>query len=226
MWLRRRGKSHDVPRCTIERLYRDLGIEGARRGGKKPITTQQDKENPRAGPPRHPGAEPETRSTLSRGGVVTKAIGWSLQEEAPILLHAVKALVRRLSKLRAETARPGGERQGITDCESVPAPGERQSQTWLPPDELARLVAGYRSERTVYQFAGEFKIARQTVSEHLHRHGVPMRRQGLTDDQVLEAIRLRKQGLTPKMINVHFEVSIDTVRDRLRRRGVATDRPA
>jgi DNA-binding transcriptional ArsR family regulator len=95
----------------------------------------------------------------------------------------------------------------------------------LLPDDVARLVAGYRSGRTIYELACEFKIARQTVSEHLHRHGVPMRRQGLTDDQVAEAIRLRKQGLTLKTISQHFDVCIDTVRDYLRRRDVATDRP-
>jgi hypothetical protein len=107
----------------------------------------------------------------------------------------------------------------------VLAPGGRQSQTRLAPDEVTELVAGYRSGRTIYELANQFKIARQTVSEHLHRHGVTMRRQGLTDDQVAEAIRLRKQGLTLKTISDHFEVCIDTVRDRLRRRGVATDRP-
>jgi DNA-binding NarL/FixJ family response regulator len=94
----------------------------------------------------------------------------------------------------------------------------------LAPDEVAELVAGYRCGRTSYELAAEFKIARQTVSEHLHRHGVPMRRQGLTEAQVAEAIRLRKQGLTLKAISDHFEVCIDTVRDRLRRMGVATDR--
>lgn len=48
MWLYLRGRGHEVARCTIERLYRDMGIEGARRGGKKPITTRQDKESPRS----------------------------------------------------------------------------------------------------------------------------------------------------------------------------------
>ncbi|GAA5038230.1 hypothetical protein GCM10023317_93420 [Actinopolymorpha pittospori] len=48
MWLHLRGQGHDVARCTIERLYRQHGIEGARRGGKKPLTTQQDQENQRS----------------------------------------------------------------------------------------------------------------------------------------------------------------------------------
>ncbi len=41
MWLYLRGKGHDVARCTIERLYRDQGWEGARYG-KTPRTTIPD----------------------------------------------------------------------------------------------------------------------------------------------------------------------------------------
>ncbi|GAB3423533.1 helix-turn-helix domain-containing protein [Flindersiella endophytica] len=135
-------------------------------------------------------------------------------------------LVRKLSELRSEIANSADGRPAVTDSESAPAPGGRQSQTRLTPDDVARLVAGYRSGRTIYELAGEFKIARQTVSEHLHRHGVRMRRRGLTETDVAEAVRLRKQGLTLKTISDHFEVCIDTVRHHLRRRGVATDRPA
>jgi putative transposase len=39
MWLRLRGKGHDVARCTVERLMRDLGITGAQRAKKPPRTT-------------------------------------------------------------------------------------------------------------------------------------------------------------------------------------------
>lgn len=41
MWLHLRRKGHDVARCTIERLYREHGWEGARYG-KKPRTTIPD----------------------------------------------------------------------------------------------------------------------------------------------------------------------------------------
>lgn len=41
MWLHLRGKGHDVARCTVERLYREHGWEGARYG-KKPRTTIPD----------------------------------------------------------------------------------------------------------------------------------------------------------------------------------------
>lgn len=47
MWLRLRGQGHDVARCTIERLYRANGWEGAQYG-KKPRTTIPDERAARA----------------------------------------------------------------------------------------------------------------------------------------------------------------------------------
>jgi len=41
MWLRLRGKGHDVARCTIERLMREMGISGVTRA-KAPRTTIAD----------------------------------------------------------------------------------------------------------------------------------------------------------------------------------------
>ena len=43
MWLRLRGKGHDVARCTIERLMREMGITGVTRA-KAPRTTIADEE--------------------------------------------------------------------------------------------------------------------------------------------------------------------------------------
>ena len=47
MWLRLRSRGHDVARCTVERLYRLNGWEGARYG-KKPRTTIPDEKAARA----------------------------------------------------------------------------------------------------------------------------------------------------------------------------------
>ncbi len=47
MWLRLRGKGHDVARCTVERLYRANGWEGAQYG-RKPRTTIPDERATRA----------------------------------------------------------------------------------------------------------------------------------------------------------------------------------
>ena len=46
MWLRLRGKGHDVARCTVERLTREMGIGGVTRA-KAPRTTVADEKVPR-----------------------------------------------------------------------------------------------------------------------------------------------------------------------------------
>ena len=47
MWLHLRRKGHDVARCTVERLMKILGLQGARRGKTK-RTTICDPSSPRA----------------------------------------------------------------------------------------------------------------------------------------------------------------------------------
>lgn len=42
IWKQFKNEGKFVPRCTVERLMRKLGIEGVRRGGKKKITTIAD----------------------------------------------------------------------------------------------------------------------------------------------------------------------------------------
>jgi putative transposase len=42
VWLQLNREGHPIARCTVERLMRRLGLEGARRGGKKRRTTVAD----------------------------------------------------------------------------------------------------------------------------------------------------------------------------------------
>jgi putative transposase len=42
MWLRLRGQGHDVARCTVERLMRQMGIEGVTRSRRQVRTTVAD----------------------------------------------------------------------------------------------------------------------------------------------------------------------------------------
>jgi putative transposase len=48
VWLQLRREGFDVARCTVERLMAQIGLEGARRGGKKRFTTTADAAAPRA----------------------------------------------------------------------------------------------------------------------------------------------------------------------------------
>jgi hypothetical protein len=86
--------------------------------------------------------------------------------------------------------------------------------------QTRQLIAGYQAGSTVYQLADQFNIERRTVSAILHRHQVPMRRRGLTDNQIDDAERLYQQGWSLARIGNGMEVTADTVRARLLERGV------
>jgi DNA-directed RNA polymerase specialized sigma24 family protein len=73
---------------------------------------------------------------------------------------------------------------------------------------------------SVYQLGRRFGIARQSVYRTLHRHGVPIRMRGLSDEQIEEAARLYEAGWKLAKIGKRMEVSSDTVRSRLRERGI------
>lgn len=105
----------------------------------------------------------------------------------------------------------------------VPTPTRRdrpRRARQLGSDQVEQLIAAYQSGSTVYELAKMFGIERRTVSAILHRHDVPMRRCGLTDDQVGDAERLYDQGWSLARIGDRMNVTADTVRKRLLERGV------
>jgi hypothetical protein len=73
---------------------------------------------------------------------------------------------------------------------------------------------------TVYELGAQFGIERRTVSTILHRHGVSMRRCGLTPEQVDDAIHLYKLGWSLSRIGTRMSVTADTVRKRLIEHGM------
>jgi hypothetical protein len=64
----------------------------------------------------------------------------------------------------------------------------------LDGDQVLQLIAGDQSGATIYELGDQFGIERRTVSNILHRHDVPMRRRGLSPDQVDDAIHLYNLG--------------------------------
>jgi transposase len=64
----------------------------------------------------------------------------------------------------------------------------------LSAEQIQELIASYQSGSTVYELGAQFGIERRTVSTILHRHGVPMRRRGLSPEQVDHAIHLYNLG--------------------------------
>jgi len=86
-------------------------------------------------------------------------------------------------------------------------------------DQVQELIAGYKSGETVYQLGSRFGIERRTVSEILHRHEVPMRRRGLSPEQIDDAIHLYDLGWSLARVGQHLGVDPTTVLAKLRQRG-------
>ena len=74
----------------------------------------------------------------------------------------------------------------------------------------------------MYELGARFGIDRKTVSQTLQRHQVPMRRRGLTAEQVEEAARLRAEGWSTYKISIKMGADQRTVQRRLRERGLRT----
>ena len=98
---------------------------------------------------------------------------WKFREYVPTLPPPAKFLV---SGLRSGASAVD---QRLRSVASGPVPGTRQAQKRLDAASVDALVDGYLAGQTVYQLATEFGIERRTVSAHIHRRGVPMRRRGL-----------------------------------------------
>lgn len=90
----------------------------------------------------------------------------------------------------------------------------------MKPEEIARLVTGYRAGATARELAGEFGIHRKTVTAHLRREGVAIRSRGLQPSEVDEAARLYGQGWSTVRLGKKFAVSNHTVSAALRNAGI------
>ncbi len=87
-----------------------------------------------------------------------------------------------------------------------------RKQRLLSADDAVRLVDGYRDGKTVYELGREFGIHRVTVSAHLKRAGVPMRRLGLDESLRAEITRLRDEGWSYARLGERYNVDPATVR--------------
>ncbi|MEV0650954.1 hypothetical protein AB0I28_37455 [Phytomonospora sp. NPDC050363] len=125
-------------------------------------------------------------------------------------LKALEALLRKLPDL-SEVAVPA-------DAVSIePLPGKKK---YLTPEQELEVVAGYLAGSTARELGAKFGVHRNTVGRILKKHGVAMRMQGLAAGQVDEAARLYEAGWSLARIGDRLKVDAETVRSRLRERGV------
>jgi hypothetical protein len=95
----------------------------------------------------------------------------------------------------------------------------------LDGEQVQALIASYRAGATVYQLGEQFGIDRRTVSQILHREGIPMRRRGLAPEQVDEAVQLYEDGWSLARIGGRYGADPTTVLARLRERSIRTRDP-
>ena len=78
----------------------------------------------------------------------------------------------------------------------------------------------YQLGMTTQQIGSYYGISKTRVATILREQGVTLRRQGLTDEQVREAVRLYLAGQSLAKLGAHFGVSHATIANVLRRQGV------
>jgi hypothetical protein len=96
----------------------------------------------------------------------------------------------------------------------------KQQQRRLTKPQQAELVERYRSGDLMTELAKRFEIDRRTVSAILKRHEVPTRPQGLSVEQVQDAVLMYAQGNSLAVIGSKLGVDTRTVDHRLQGQGV------
>ncbi|PWD52262.1 hypothetical protein C8046_01165 [Serinibacter arcticus] len=81
------------------------------------------------------------------------------------------------------------------------------TQTLLSPAQVDELVASCESGATLVELGERFSIHRRTAAAHLVRRSVPIRRRGLDECHLAEAIELYAGGLTLVEVGLRFGVS-------------------
>jgi len=92
----------------------------------------------------------------------------------------------------------------------------------LSPDAIAELVAAYRSGTSTNRLCQRYQLSKGGVLKILADHGVVMRYQPMTDDEINEAIRLYvDDGLSIRAIAANLGKSKGSVWKALHERGVS-----
>jgi DNA-binding MarR family transcriptional regulator len=96
----------------------------------------------------------------------------------------------------------------------------KQQQRRLTKPQQTELIERYRSGDLMTELAKKFEIDRRTVSAILKRHKVPTRPQGLSVEQIQDAVLMYAQGNSLTVIGSKLGVDRRTVDKRLRKQSV------
>ncbi|OXR47129.1 hypothetical protein B7C42_00251 [Nocardia cerradoensis] len=95
----------------------------------------------------------------------------------------------------------------------------------MPPEAVTELVIAYQAGIPTTELCKRYDISKASILKLLAEHGVTMRRQPLTTDQINQAAKLYADGNSLRTIAVQLDSSFSTVREALIARGVQM-RPA
>ncbi|MCC4268037.1 hypothetical protein [Microbacterium schleiferi] len=104
-------------------------------------------------------------------------------------------------------------------------PAARRKWTKLGDEARAEVVARYEAGETSTALAEAYGVAKCTILGILRANSVVVRRQPLTAEQVSEAAKLYKSGLSLSKVAERLEVNQETMRTAILRVGVALREP-
>jgi transposase len=91
---------------------------------------------------------------------------------------------------------------------------------------VVELVAGYRGGASMNELAQRHGVHRHTVAHGLTLDHCQLRRQGISQEQVPEIMRLYAEDWTLARLGEKYECDPETVRSALRSAGVVLRRPS
>ena len=94
----------------------------------------------------------------------------------------------------------------------------------LGPETIARVVADYQAGASTPTLMKRYKISKGAVLRLLQDHGIAMRHQPMTEQEITVATQLYEQGWSLARVGEHFSRNPSTIQGMLRRAGVARRR--
>jgi DNA-binding CsgD family transcriptional regulator len=106
----------------------------------------------------------------------------------------------------------------------VPA-RQRQAQRRLTAEQARQLAAEYEGGASMKELAAQWSLHRTTVAVQLRQAGVQLRRQGVPEASLDEAICLYNDGWSCQRLAERYGCDAETVRQALKRFGITLRTP-
>jgi hypothetical protein len=134
--------------------------------------------------------------------------------------------VRRLICDSAAPTRPGSPTRKLPSWwKAIGRERPPDASYRLNPADVAELIDSYRAGAQANELERPFGVYRHTVTALLRRHGVAIRRVGLSPNQVAEACRLYCEGCSLARLAERFGIAGMTIRRCLPMAGVVMRSP-